>query len=237
MSPSQAASTGLRPRPRAPSATARAAASGGVTATGQYIDQQRVDAGIGERRGGRVGKALRRRVADDVDRIAARPLRRQLLVQQCDGFVRQLRQRHPVLRGAVGGHHAGAAAVGEDREPLAGRHAGRRRGCAPRRTAACRCARAPCRSGAARRRTPRRCPPARRCGSRRRASRWRSGPTLSATTGLARAAARSAEMKRRASRMPSTYIRIASVAGIGDQEIEHLAEIDVGGARRATPRC
>jgi hypothetical protein len=43
--------------------------------------EQRVDARVGERRGRRGGVALGRRVADDVDRVAPGPLRRQLFIQ------------------------------------------------------------------------------------------------------------------------------------------------------------
>ena len=81
----------------------------------------------------------------------------------------------PVLRRAVGGDHARAAAVRDDGEALALRPARCAPARAPRRKAGCRSSRARCRRGAARRRTPRRCRRARRCGSRRRASRSRSG--------------------------------------------------------------
>ena len=86
MSPSHAASTGLR-LPRAASATACAAASGSVTATGEYIASSASTPGSASAAAGRRGEALGRRVADDVERIAARPLRRQFLIETGNRFL------------------------------------------------------------------------------------------------------------------------------------------------------
>ena len=54
-----------------------------------------------------------------IDRVAARPLRGQFLVQAGDGFLAQLGKRHPVFGRAVGRDYAGSAAIGDDGEALA----------------------------------------------------------------------------------------------------------------------
>jgi hypothetical protein len=81
--------------------------------------EKRVDAPIGEHGRARGGEALGRRVADDVDRVAVRPLCRKVFIEDRERRLREGGQGHPVLGGAVGGDHARAAAVGDDREPFA----------------------------------------------------------------------------------------------------------------------
>ena len=62
--------------------------------------------------------ALDRRIANDVDRVAVRPVGRQHRVQLRQRGCAEFGQRHVDLGGRVGGHHAGAAAIGEDGERL-----------------------------------------------------------------------------------------------------------------------
>ena len=88
---------------------------GGHDGRGRVDEQQR--AGVLRVLGQRVQRihiALRRRVADDVDRVAARPVGGQHLVEVADEAVAQLGQRHAVRGGGIGRHHAHAAAVGQD---------------------------------------------------------------------------------------------------------------------------
>ena len=60
--------------------------------------------------------AFHRRVADDVHRVAVRPVGRQHPVQPLERDVVQGGQRDARMRRSVGRHYARAAAVGQDRE-------------------------------------------------------------------------------------------------------------------------
>ena len=88
--------------------------------------QHGVDPCVGEQRFERGRITRSRRVADDVDRVAAAPGRRQYPVEPRDRRGRQFGEP-PALRGQrVGRENAGAAAIGQDREPLAVLLAGQR---------------------------------------------------------------------------------------------------------------
>ena len=80
---------------------------------------------VGQQRLQRLGIACRRGVADDVHRIAARPGGGQRRVQPGHRLRRQLGQRTVEIDQRVGGQHAGPAAIGQDRQPLALRRPGR----------------------------------------------------------------------------------------------------------------
>ena len=71
---------------------------------------------VSEQRAERGGVTLNRSVADDVDRVGARPSRRQHGVELSANAVAQFAQRHPGERRGIGGQHAGAASVGHQRE-------------------------------------------------------------------------------------------------------------------------
>jgi hypothetical protein len=66
-----------------------------------------------------VGVALPGSIADDVDRVGARPGRRQHPVQLGHGLVGQRRQGPAQVDQVVDRHHPDAAAVGQDGQPLA----------------------------------------------------------------------------------------------------------------------
>jgi len=66
-----------------------------------------------------IAVALGRRVAADVDRIAVRPGGRQRRVERLRGRHRQVGERNVEVAGAVGGHRARSAAVGDDGQALA----------------------------------------------------------------------------------------------------------------------
>jgi len=77
-------------------------------------EQDRAGARVGEQRLQRVGVALHRRVADDVDRVGARPGGGQRSVERRAQLVAQHAQRQPGECRGIGRHHAGPAAVGHD---------------------------------------------------------------------------------------------------------------------------
>ena len=81
--------------------------------------QYRVDAGGGEQhgQGRRVAGAVG--IADDVDRVGARPTRRQDRVQRRDRGRVEFRQGAAGIEQRVGRQHAEAAAIGQDRQPVA----------------------------------------------------------------------------------------------------------------------
>ena len=64
---------------------------------------------------------IRLGIADDVHRIAVRPIRRQMLVEIFDGGIRQGGHRKSQVSGTISRHHAGAAAIGDDGEAVADR--------------------------------------------------------------------------------------------------------------------
>ncbi len=63
--------------------------------------------------------AIRLRIADDIHRVAVRPVRRQMLVQIFDRCFRQVGHDQSQIGGAVGRHHGGASAIGDDGQPVA----------------------------------------------------------------------------------------------------------------------
>ena len=86
---------------------------------GTVEDEDGVSTLVFEQDGQGVDIALRRRIADDVDGIAARPARRQRCIEPRDRFRRQLSQAAAEIEQRIGRENANAAAVGEDREPIA----------------------------------------------------------------------------------------------------------------------
>ena len=82
-------------------------------------DQKGVDAGVGEQRIQRGGVALAGSIADDVDGIAVAPGRRQDLAQPLDRLRRQRGQPAARRFERIGRKHAGAAAIRQDRQPVA----------------------------------------------------------------------------------------------------------------------
>ena len=103
---------------------ARAASSGEAERRRHVHGEHRADIAIVgqdvERRG--IARAIG--VAHDVDRIAARPDARHLLVELGDGLGLQRRQLAALVDQQVGGDDAGAAAIGQDRQPLVARQHG-----------------------------------------------------------------------------------------------------------------
>jgi ABC-2 type transport system ATP-binding protein len=76
---------------------------------------------VGQQRLQRLCVALHRGVANDVHRIAARPGGRQHRIQLRDQLGAQLAQRHAGRGRRIGRHHAGAAAIGHQREAFIAR--------------------------------------------------------------------------------------------------------------------
>ena len=60
-------------------------------------------------------------VADDVHRIAVRPVGRQYLIQTGNGGIRQTGHDKSQVGCAIGGHHAGPTAVGDNRQTVSRR--------------------------------------------------------------------------------------------------------------------
>ena len=154
----------------------------------------------------RVGVALRRRVADDVDRIAARPGRRQHRVEAPDASPARARR-------AGRRHRSDASVASTPTPPPLVRIASRSPLPAPRRGQGLdgveqllqRVARAACRRGGTRRRRPRRRRRARRCARRRPRAPSACRPGLDHDHRLERAAAaRAADMNLRAWVIAST---------------------------------
>ena len=83
--------------------------------------QHAVDARVRQQRDQGSAQARRGRVADDVHRVAMRPVRWQCRIQRSAGGVRELCQRHALVTRAVGCHHPRPAAVGENGQAVAGR--------------------------------------------------------------------------------------------------------------------
>ena len=65
--------------------------------------------------------ALGGSVADQVDRVAVRPVGGQAGIERLNRRRRELRQRHVEVGGAVGRHHPGTATIGDDGEAVADR--------------------------------------------------------------------------------------------------------------------
>lgn len=95
-----------------------ATSSGCVIAWGGENHQRTIHAGVVHANGDRVVIALRRGVADDVDRVVVRPGSRQHLVEPLDGGGREAGNAHAKIHRLVDGHHAGSAAVGDDGQTL-----------------------------------------------------------------------------------------------------------------------
>ena len=81
-------------------------------------EQHRAAIRIGEQRLQRLAVPLDRGVADDVDRIGARPGGRQHVVELRAQACAQFPQRDAGERRRIGRHHPGAAAVGHQRQPF-----------------------------------------------------------------------------------------------------------------------
>jgi hypothetical protein len=94
---------------------------------GRVCEEQHAGLAVGQQCGQRGQVARLGSVADQVHRVAVRPVRGQRRVQGCARGVGQRRQRQACGCCGVGRHHAGAAAVGDDGEAVrhdAGRAAG-----------------------------------------------------------------------------------------------------------------
>jgi hypothetical protein len=170
--------------------------------------QHRVGVGVGQHGVERGAVAAGRGVADDVDRVAVRPGGRQGGVERGQRLGDSSASVPPAVHQGVGRHHAGAAAVGQDREPLARLRPGApppAPGSRPRRTVlggVVHAQHAGAAEGGVVDRVRRR--PARRCASARPARAGGVRPDLTTSTGLVRAAARAADMNLRALVTPST---------------------------------
>ena len=136
-SPIHAASSGLSDASRAASITARATSVGDVIACGVRITSTPSTAGVRETRAHRRGVARGVGVADDVDRIAVRPVRRAARAAALRPFPpRAPRAARPRSAARSAASTPGPAAVGHDREALAARPHARRERDARRRRAA-----------------------------------------------------------------------------------------------------
>ena len=104
------------------------AGHGGRIAHGQWRDdgEESVDTGVLEARSDGVTVRVGAGVFHQIDGVVARPVRRQLAVQFCDGPGRQRADGEPHVGRAVHGHHAGPAPVGDDGKPSADRTVARR---------------------------------------------------------------------------------------------------------------
>ena len=78
----------------------------------------------------RIGVAVGVGIADEIDRIGVAPSRRQNGIELGYGVGAERRKPAALLDQPIGGQHAGAAAIGDDGEPVAAlrRHAGQRCG-------------------------------------------------------------------------------------------------------------
>ena len=159
-----------RPPPRAVAVGSVIACGVRITSTAStFLSFSTISHGLGE--------AVGRGVAQHVDRVAVRPAGRQELVELARIVSsRELGQLAVAGDQGVGGHHARAAGVGDDRQPVAlGRAAA---GPAARRSRTCprsgRCARCPPAGTPLRRRRRRR--PWRRCARRPPGPIRRTGP-------------------------------------------------------------
>ena len=117
--PIQAASTGLWAC-AATCPTARAVPVGSVIACGVRITSTASTPPSCSTISNALAEAVRRSVAQDVDRVAVRPEGGQALVELLLRLLGDLCASLP-SRGdqGVGGHHARAAGIGDDRQPLA----------------------------------------------------------------------------------------------------------------------
>ena len=102
--------------------------------SGRMDEQQRIDLRIRSEDLEGFDVARRGCVADDVDRIAMRPGRRQHAIERGNRRIGQCGQLGAAEADRVGREHARAAAVGEDRDALAGQRAWRTPASRPRQT-------------------------------------------------------------------------------------------------------
>ena len=86
-----------------------------------HDDEHAVELAAGQANLHRPGEPLQGGVAEDVDGVVAAPVGRQDLVELGHDIVRDGRRLEVVLGQGVRGHDARAAAVGDDRQPRAGR--------------------------------------------------------------------------------------------------------------------
>jgi hypothetical protein len=81
-------------------------------------DEDRVGVAVEEHGAERLAVALAGSVADEVDRVRPRPGRRQHRIERGHGLGREGREPAAMLLERVGRQHPGAAAIGEDRQPV-----------------------------------------------------------------------------------------------------------------------
>ena len=105
---------------RASGATAARDVGAGHDRGGRVDQQNGVGLRFGRNRLDGVNVAFDRRIADDVDRIRVRPRGRQHGVEAFDGRRRKIGERPPAATSASAAMTAGTAAVGDDRQPIAG---------------------------------------------------------------------------------------------------------------------
>ncbi len=172
--------------------------------------------------------ALRLRVADDVHRVAVRPVGRQVLVEVFDRGIRQRGHGEPEIGGAVRRHHAGAAAVGDDGKAVAGRTEAERQrpGCGEQMRDGLHAHDADAADGGVEHVVR----PDQRGGVRHRG--FRTGGMASDLDQDNRLDARGgAQRAHEAARVADAFDvhQDAVGVGVGDEEIEDLAEVHVGG--------
>jgi hypothetical protein len=93
----------------------------GARQGGRHVEgEHRVVVWVGQERPQRAGVAVGAGIADDVDRVAPRPGRRQGSVELRERRLRQAGERAAEIDEPVDGEHADAAAVGDDGQALAG---------------------------------------------------------------------------------------------------------------------